>query len=53
MNEKEKKDKNEDETLEIIKKIINNEKVQKIFHRASEVDKENQNQRLKKALQRG
>ena len=50
MSEKEKKI--ADETLNIIKKILdNNEDVQKKFQLASKVDKKNQNQRLKKVLQ--
>ena len=37
---KKKKDKNADETLEIIKKILGyNNEAQKLFHRASKVDK--------------
>ena len=53
MNEKEKKDKIVDETLEIIKKVIDyNKDAQNLFHCASKVDKKNQNQRLKKVLQR-
>ena len=53
MSEKEKKDKNVDETLEIIKKILDyNKEALKIFYRASKVDKKNQNQRLKRVLQR-
>ena len=53
MNEKEKK--NVKETLEIIKEIINhNKEAQHFFHYASKVDKKkNQNQSLKKVLQRG
>ena len=40
MSEKEKKDKNTDETLEIIKKILDyNKEAQTFFHRASKVDK--------------
>ena len=55
MSEKEKKDKNVDETLEIIRKILDyNTKAQNLFHCASKVDKKkNQNQRLKKVLQKG
>ena len=53
MSEKEKKAKNADETLEIIKKILDyNKEALKIFYHASKVDKKNQNQRLKKVLQR-
>ena len=53
MSEKEKKDKNADETLEIIKKILDyNKEALKIFYHAPKVDKKNQNQRLKKVLQR-
>ena len=45
--------KNAKETLEIVNKVIDyNKDAQKIFHRASRVDKKNQNQRLKKILQR-
>ena len=47
MSEKEKKDKNVNETLEIINKIIDyNNNAQKLMK------KKNQNQRLKKVLQR-
>ena len=54
MSKKEKKHKNADETLEIIKKILDlNKDAQKFFHCPSKVDKKNQNQRLKKVLQRG
>ena len=53
MNEKEQKDKNADEILEI-KKILNyNKDAQNLFYHASKIDKENQNQRLKKVLQKG
>ena len=53
MREKEKKDKNAYETLEIIKKILDyNKEAQKFFYCATKVDKKNQNQRLKKVLQR-
>ena len=53
MSEKEKKDKNAYETLEIIKKILDyNKEAQKIFYCATKVDKKNQNQRLRKVLQR-
>ena len=51
MSEAEKK-KNADETLEIIKKVLDyNKNAQKIFQLASKVDKEKSE--LKKALQRG
>ena len=54
MSKKEKKHKNADETLEIIKKILDlNKDAQNLFHCPSKVDKKNQNQRLKKVLQRG
>ena len=58
MSEKEKKYKNADETLEIIKKILDyNKNAPKYFQLASKVDKKkkkkNQNQRLKKVLQKG
>ena len=53
MSEKEKEEKNVDETLEFINKILDYDKdTQNIFHRASKVDKKNQNQRLKKAYQK-
>ena len=53
MSEKEKEEKNVDETLEFINKILDYDKdAQNIFHRASKVDKKNQNQRLKKAYQK-
>ena len=48
-----KKNKNADETLEVIKIILNyNNDAQNLFYRASKFDKKNQNQRLKKVLQR-
>ena len=64
MSKKEKKKKNADETLEIVRKILDYNKIaQNLFQRASKVDerksklkfdkKKNQNQRLKKVLQRG
>ena len=54
MNGKEKKYKNAKKTLEIINKIIDyNKDVYIFFHRASKVNKKNQNQRLKKVLQKG
>ena len=54
MSEKEKEKKNTDETLKILEKILNyNKNIQKIFQSASNVDKKNQNQKLKKVLQRG
>ena len=53
MSDKEKKYKNANETLEIINKIIDyNNNAQIFFHHASKVYKKNQNQRLKKVLQR-
>ena len=40
MNEKEKKDKNVNETLEIIKKVLDyNKDAQNLFHRASKVER--------------
>ena len=52
MNKKEKEEKDVDETLEIINKIIGyNNNAQIVFHRTSKVEKKNQNQRLKKVLQ--
>ena len=54
MSEKEKEKKNTDETLKILEKILNyNKNIQKIFQSASNVNKKNQNQKLKKVLQRG
>ena len=54
MSEKEKEKKNADETLKILEKILNyNKNIQKFFQSASNVDKKNQNQKLKKVLQRG
>ena len=54
MSGKEKKDKNADEILEIIKKIIDyNTDAQNFFIIHQKLIKENQNQRLKKVLQRG
>ena len=54
MSEKEKKDKNADEILEIIEKTLDyNKDAQNYFHRTGKVDKKNQNQGLKKVLQRG
>ena len=53
MSDEEKIYNNAYETLEIIDKIIDySNNVQNIFHCASKVDKKNQNQRLKKVLQR-
>ena len=53
MSDKEKKYKNANEALEIINKIIDyNNNAQIFFHHASKVYKKNQNQRLKKVLQR-
>ena len=53
MSDKEKKYENAKETLEIINKVIDyNNDDQNFFHHASRVDKKNQNQRLKKILQR-
>ena len=52
MNKKEKEEKDVDETLEIINKIIDyNNNAQIVFYRTSKVEKKNQNQRLKKVLQ--
>ena len=52
-SEKEKIYKNANETLVIINKIIDyNNNAQNFFHCASKGDKKNQNQRLKKVLQR-
>ena len=54
MSEKEKIDKNADETLKIIKKILDyNREPQKFFIMHQKLIKENQNQRLKKVLQKG
>ena len=54
MSEKEKVDKNADETLEIINKILDyNKEAQNFFIVQQKLIKENQNQRLKKLLQRG
>ena len=53
-SETEKKYKKADETLEIIKKILDyNKNAQKNFSLHQKLIKENQNQNLKKALQRG
>ena len=53
MREKEKIYKNANETLEIIKKVLDyNKNAPKYFQLASNVDKKNQNQMLKKVLQR-
>ena len=53
MHEKEKKYKNANETLEIIKKVLDyNKNAPKYFQLPSKVDKKNQNQMLKKVLQR-
>ena len=53
MREKEKIYKNANETLEIIKKVLDyNKNAPKYFQLASKVDKKNQNQMLKKVLQR-
>ena len=52
MSKKEKK--NAGETLEIIRKTLDYNKIaQNLFYCASKVDKKNQSQRLKKVLQRG
>ena len=51
MSKEEKKYKNADETLNIIKKILDyNKDVQKKFQLTTKVHKKNQNQRLKKVL---
>ena len=51
---KKKKNKNVKETLEIIRKNLDyNKNAQNFFHRASKVGKKNQNQNLKKVLQKG
>ena len=51
---KKKKDENADETLEIIKKILDyNKNAQNFFILHQKLIKENQNQRLKEVLQRG
>ena len=54
MSKKEKKDKNVNETLEIIEKVLDYINMLKnFFITHQKLIKENQNQRLKKALQRG
>ena len=54
MSEKEKKDKNADETLKITKKfLITINMFKKLFSLHQKLIKENQNQRLKKVLQKG
>ena len=57
MSDKEKEEKNSNETLEINKILAYNKNAKKFFHCASKVDKKkkkkNQNQRLKKVLQKG
>ena len=54
MSDKEKEEKNSNETLEINKILGYNKNAKKFFHCASKVDKKkNQNQRLKKVLQKG
>ena len=51
MGEKEKKDKNADETLEIIKEILNYKKsAQKRFQSASKVNKKKTELKLKKSI---
>ena len=53
MSEKEKKEKNVDETLKIIRKILDyNKEAQKVFIVHQKLIKENQNQIMKKLLQR-
>ena len=53
MSEKEKKNKNTDETLKIIEKLLNfNKNAQKKFQLASKVDKKHRSRKLKKVLQR-
>ena len=54
MSEKEKKEKNVDETLTITKKfLITINMFKKLFSLHEKLIKENQNQRLKKVLQKG
>ena len=54
MSEKEKKEKNADETLKLLKKFLITIKMLKSFFIVlQKLIKENQNQRLKRALQRG
>ena len=54
MNDREKNNKNTKETSDTINKIIDyNKDAQNSFHRASKVDKKNQNQRLEKVLRKG
>ena len=54
MSEKEKKDKNADETLKITKKfLITINMFKKLFSLHQKLIKENQNQILKKVLQKG
>ena len=51
MSEKEKKDKNVDETLEIIRKILDyNTKSQNLFHCASKVDKKKSKPKIEKSI---
>ena len=51
MSEKEKKDKNVDETLEIIRKILDyNTKAQNLFHCASKVDKKKSKPKIEKSI---
>ena len=53
MSGKEKKDKNADEILEIIKKILDyNTDAQNFFHHASKADKGKSEPKTKKVLQR-
>ena len=54
MSDKEKEEKNSNETLEINKILGYNKNAKKFFHCASKVDKKKKkNQRLKKVLQKG
>ena len=51
MNEKEKEEKNVDETLEFINKILDYDKdAQNIFHRASKVDKKKSKPKIEKSI---
>ena len=51
MSKKEKKDKNANETVEIIKEILYyNEKAQKFFHRASKVDKRKSKSKIEESI---
>ena len=51
MSEKEKEDKNADETLEIVNKILDyNKQAQNFFHRLSKVDERKSKSKIEKSI---